>query len=57
VSAKVPVQQEIEKSSRVSQEIKWQDQDLTVDGNIITARTSRALPDFSRALLQMLSPK
>ncbi|NPV61249.1 MAG: protease [Methanotrichaceae archaeon] len=56
-SAKVPVQKEIEKSSRVPQEIKWQDQDLTVDGNIITARTKQALPDFSRALLQMLSRK
>jgi protease I len=56
-SAKAPVQHEIEKSSRVPQDIKWQDQDLTVDGNIITTRTKQALPEFSRALLQMLSRK
>jgi protease I len=53
-TAKVHVQQEIERSSRVPQEIRWQDQDLVVDGNLITARTKQALPEFSRAFIKAL---
>jgi len=53
-SAKVTVQHEIERSSRTPLGIKWQDQDLTVDGNLITARTKQALPQFSRAFIELL---
>jgi protease I len=56
-TAKVNVQQEIERSSRVPQEISWQDQDMVVDGNLITARTKQALPEFSRAFIKALSSK
>jgi protease I len=57
VSAKANVQQEIERSSRVPPEIRWQDQDLVVDGNLITARTKQALPEFSRAFIKALSSR
>ncbi len=56
-TAKAAVQQEIERSSRVPQDIRWQDQDLTVDGNLITARTKQALPDFSRAFIRAVSSR
>jgi protease I len=56
-AAKVNVQQEIERSSRVPQEIGWQDQDMVVDGNLITARTKQALPEFSRAFIKALSSR
>ncbi len=56
-TAKSSVQQEIERSSRVPQEIGWQDQDMVVDGNLITARTKQALPEFSRAFIRALSSR
>jgi protease I len=57
VSAKELVQREIENSTRGPAEIKWQDQDLTIDKNLITARTKQALPEFSRAFIRSLSAK
>jgi protease I len=57
VSAKELVQHEIEKSIRGPAEIKWQNQDMTVDKNLITARTKQALPEFSRAFIRALSGK
>lgn len=54
-TAKPGVRQEIDRSSRAPLEIRWQDQDLVVDGNLITARTKQALPEFSRAFIGALA--
>ncbi len=53
-TAKTNVQEEIAKSARF-QKVRWQDQDVVVDGNLITSRTKMALPAFSRAVIKALS--
>ncbi len=53
-TAKTNVQEEIAKSARF-QKVSWQDQDVVVDGNLITSRTKMALPAFSREVIKALA--
>lgn len=53
-TAKANVQEEIAKSAKF-QKASWQDQDVVVDGNLITSRTKMALPAFSREVIKALS--
>ncbi len=53
-TAKANVQEEIAKSARF-QKVSWQDQDVVVDGSLITSRTKMALPTFSREVIKALS--
>lgn len=39
------------------QKINWQDNDVVVDGNLITSRTKWALPTFSREIINALAKK
>lgn len=56
-TAKEDLRQEIARQSRVDQGIKWQDQDVVVDGNLITSRTKWALPTFCKEIINALAKK
>lgn len=51
-TAKNNVQEEIKKSYKGG--INWLDQDVVVEGNLITSRTKNALPAFCRELIKAL---
>lgn len=53
-TAKTNVQEEIAKATRF-QKVVWQDQDVVVDGNLITSRTKMALPAFCREVIKALA--
>jgi protease I len=56
-TAKNDLQQEIARQSRTDQGIRWQDQDVVVDGNLITSRTKWALPMFCKEIIGALTKK
>jgi len=52
-TAKANIQEEIKKYTR--EKIAWKDQDVVVDGNLITSRTKQALPTFCREVIRALT--